>query len=116
MIEYIKETLEIAQQNEYFAYCLAVLLGISIGALIIRKMESRRKPKKHSKKKKNLFSEYIQSLALAAAASCFATTIGYAATLIDDNYITFLFILIILFLVGISLTIFGVVAYHLYKK
>ena len=113
MIEAVKRIIEILRDNSYLAYALAVALGISIGYIIVQKVH---KKKKSSKKKKDLFSEHIQSLALAAAATCLATTIGYAGTLMDDLYIKFVFLLMLLFLIGMSLTIFCVVAYHLYKK
>ena len=116
MIEEFKEIIEILQNNSYLTYVLAIALGISIGYLVVQKVHKKKKSSKGKKKRKNLFSEHIQSLALAVAATCFATTIGYAGTLIDDAYITFTFLVILFFLIGMSFTIFCVVAYHLYKK
>ena len=93
---------------EYFAYAISVILGVILGAIIVMKIG---KPEK-----KYLFAEHTQSLALAIAATCTATVVGYVATLMTNIYLQTIFLLILMFLLGMSLTIFCIVAYHLYKK
>ena len=104
-------TAGLPSMGEIIAYFLSVISGIFVGVLIVRKVTKHK-----GGKKKHLFAEHTQSLTLAIVSTTVATVIGYISTLVDSPVLSFMFLLILLFLLGMSLTLFFVVAYYLYKK
>jgi hypothetical protein len=112
----IENEIGMLMQHEIIVYLVSMCLGLLFGIFLVKRIGDDKRELITAGFTQSFSHEQKQALVFAVVVSCLVTALGQGSRFVDDAYLRFVFVLLILFLIGIAFVLFSVVGYALMMK